>query len=148
MPVLRLDVSCNSIRSISGRLLAHFSVYLRPSRQLVENSCMCLYDGFHLYIAIIASLWAGSLQVSLHPQSSGRVRRTGRGIITRYRSLLPYSAWGKSHCRKNVMKEEEQAVFGGCFICVVFFVSELNFSAVSVCLLSFLKDFCISSAAP
>lgn len=64
----------------------------------------------------MASLWPGSLQVSLHPQLSGRVRRTGQADHNTFQvSLLPYSAWGKGRCGKNVMKEVdgELAVLGG-----------------------------------
>lgn len=48
--------------------------------------------------------------------------------------------------RSGIIGEGELAVLGGHLISVFFFfLSELNFSAVAVCPLSYLKDFHVSS---
>lgn len=104
----------------------------------------------------MASVWPGSLQVSLRPKSSGRVRRTGQVHHIAFSRSLPYMRERslKEECdeRSAIIQEREMVVLGGHFIAVfilffffLFFFSESNFSAFADCQLSCLKDFHVSS---
>lgn len=70
----------------------------------------------------MASVWPGSLQVSLRPKSSGRVRRTGQVHHIAFSRSLPYMRERslKEECdeRSAIIQEREMVVLGGHFIAV------------------------------
>lgn len=84
-----LAVSCNLVGVASGRLLTHFSIYVRLSS---SNQWTVLVSVYMEY-----SFGAHDCNVSLACIIAS---------LTEDPSLSPVlSTWGKGHCRKNGVKE-------------------------------------------
>lgn len=107
-------------------------------------------DSFHFHVMIVAYVWSGSLQLSLHPQLFGRVRKTEQAVAFSLSSTIYYmeEKLRKEACDQRSTIIEERwlclEVISFQFI-YLFIILELNLSVFAVCPLSYMKHFHTSS---
>lgn len=147
-----LAVSCNLI-SVLDRWLAHFSLYLRPSPSNWWKIVASVYMTAFTCLSRLWHLFGLNHHCKSHCIHSrlGESEGQDRLIITSSRSLFCHvvhggkvTAWRMRW--KKWYEGGELAVLAGRSISG-FLLSELNFSAVAVCLLSYLKNLHVSSCS-
>lgn len=145
-----LAVSCNLI-SVLDRWLAHFSLYLRPSPSNWWKIVASVYMTAFTCLSRLWHLFGLDHHCKSHCMHShlGESEGQDRLFITSSWSLFCHVVHGGKVAAwrmrwKKWYEDGELAVLAGHSISG-FLLSELNFSAVAVCLLFYLKDLHVSS---